>query len=32
MEIPFQYIEKKLWDVLDKAKLVGKQLSQGKNY
>ena len=25
------YIEKKYWDVLDKAKLVGKSLCQGKN-
>ena len=25
------YIEKKYWDVLDKAKLVGKNLCQGKN-
>ena len=25
------YIEKKVWDVLDKAKLVGKELSQGNN-
>ena len=25
------YIEKKYWDVLDKANLVGKDLCQGKN-
>ena len=25
------YIEKKYWDVLDKANLVGKNLCQGKN-
>ena len=25
------YIEKKYWDVLDKANLVGEQLGQGKN-
>ena len=25
------YIEKKYWDVLDKASLVGKDLCQGKN-
>ena len=25
------YIEKKFWDVLDKAKLVGEELCQGKN-
>ena len=25
------YIEKKYWDVLDKANLVGEELSQGKN-
>ena len=25
------YFEKRLWDVLDKAKLVGEELCQGKN-
>ena len=26
------YIEKNYWDVLDKAKLVGQELCQSKNY